>query len=399
MVVNSGLSSSFMGTIGDQIERTYTRDFTVQAAGATLATGGGSGVPNGLAEQIAAMPETRAATPIRALLLDMPGVEAGGPQGLALGYDPEVYGLMDGTPMVGTTREEALRGVAAGGLIAGAQYARVAGLELGDRVRLAGPRGTHEAPVVGIRDGMSSSGVMELQVSLDTIRRVYGVTTDAQVAVRARSDEQAAALGRRIDALVAARYPGLELASLADEREAQEKQVSATFNMFNSIVAIAVIVSLLGVVNTLAMSVLERTREIGVLRALGSSRWQVRRTMLDESLLITSAGAFAGIGFGLVIALVLDARVRGDDARPDLPLPRRDRLRGRRRRDRPRNRRRRPAGSAGRTAEGHRGARLRVARPKGVAMSTNGAAPGPRRRPSSSARWACGWRPRSWSAT
>ncbi len=303
MVVNSGLSSSFMGTIGDQIERTYTRDFTVQAAGATLATGGGSGVPNGLAEQIAAMPETRAATPIRALLLDMPGVEPGGPQGLALGYDPEVYGLMDGTPMVGTTREEALRGVAAGGLIAGAQYARVAGLELGDRVRLAGPRGTHEAPVVGIRDGMSSSGVMELQVSLDTIRRVYGVTTDAQVAVRARSDEQAAALGRRIDELVAARYPGLELASLADEREAQEKQVSATFNMFNSIVAIAVIVSLLGVVNTLAMSVLERTREIGVLRALGSSRWQVRRTMLDESLLITSAGAFAGIGFGLVIAL------------------------------------------------------------------------------------------------
>ena len=57
--------------------------------------------------------------------------------------------------------------------------------------------------------------------------------------------------------------------------------------MFNAIVAIAVIVSLLGVVNTLAMSVIERTREIGVLRALGSSRWQVRRTMLDESLLIT----------------------------------------------------------------------------------------------------------------
>jgi putative ABC transport system permease protein len=304
VVVNSGLSASFMGTIEDQIEQSYTRDFTVQAAGSTLAAGGGSGVPNGLAEEIAAMPDTRAVTPIRALMLDLPGVEEGTPQGMAIGYDPSVYGLMDGTPMTaGTTREEALRGVAAGGLIAGAQYARLAGLELGDRVRLVGPRGTHDAPVVGIRDGMSSSGITELQISLDTMRRVYGVTTDAQVAVRARSHEQAAALGRRIDALVAARYPGLELASLADEREAQKKQVSATFNMFNSIVAIAVIVSLLGVVNTLAMSVLERTREIGVLRALGSSRWQVRRTMLDESLLITSAGALAGIAFGLVIAL------------------------------------------------------------------------------------------------
>jgi putative ABC transport system permease protein len=55
------------------------------------------------------------------------------------------------------------------------------------------------------------------------------------------------------------------------------------------------------VVNTLAMSVLERTREIGVLRALGSSRWQIRRTMLDESLLICAAGAITGVAFGLAI--------------------------------------------------------------------------------------------------
>ena len=71
-----------------------------------------------------------------------------------------------------------------------------------------------------------------------------------------------------------------------------------------SILAIAVVVSILGVVNTLAMSVLERTREIGVLRALGSSRWQVRLTMLDESLLITVAGAIAGIALGALIAVV-----------------------------------------------------------------------------------------------
>jgi putative ABC transport system permease protein len=64
-----------------------------------------------------------------------------------------------------------------------------------------------------------------------------------------------------------------------------------------------VIVSLLGVVNTLAMSVIERTREIGVLRALGSSRWQIRRTMVAESLLITIAGALTGVAAGLAIAI------------------------------------------------------------------------------------------------
>jgi putative ABC transport system permease protein len=71
--------------------------------------------------------------------------------------------------------------------------------------------------------------------------------------------------------------------------------------MFNAIVIIAVIVSLLGVINTLAMSVIERTREIGVLRALGASRWQVRSTMLDESLMITIAGSVVGIATGTLI--------------------------------------------------------------------------------------------------
>jgi putative ABC transport system permease protein len=147
-----------------------------------------------------------------------------------------------------------------------------------------------------------------MEVSLNTMRRIYNVTTDAQLAVRARSDAAAGPLERRISARIASAYPGLELASMADKKQELRDQVGATFNMFNSIVAIAVIVSIFGVINTLAMSVLERTREIGVLRALGSSRWQVRRTMLDESLLITIAGAVAGVLFGLVIGI---AWIRG----------------------------------------------------------------------------------------
>jgi putative ABC transport system permease protein len=74
--------------------------------------------------------------------------------------------------------------------------------------------------------------------------------------------------------------------------------------MFNAIVIIAIIVSLLGVINTLAMSVIERTREIGVLRALGASRWQVRRTMLDESLMITIAGSVVGVAAGTLIGFM-----------------------------------------------------------------------------------------------
>jgi ABC-type branched-subunit amino acid transport system ATPase component len=52
------------------------------------------------------------------------------------------------------------------------------------------------------------------------------------------------------------------------------------------------------------LPVLERTREIGVLRALGASRWRVRRTMANESLLISIAGTLSGIGVGLLVAMV-----------------------------------------------------------------------------------------------
>jgi len=143
-----------------------------------------------------------------------------------------------------------------------------------------------------------------MQLSLATMRTVYGVTGDSQVAVKVAAGADRARVGREIDALLRRDYPQLESLSTAAVKDQINTQVDTQFTLFNAIVAIAVIVSLLGVINTLAMSVLERTREIGVLRALGSTRWLVRRTMLDESLLITAAGAVAGIVMGLVVAFV-----------------------------------------------------------------------------------------------
>jgi putative ABC transport system permease protein len=303
VVVNSTFSASFMGTVSDQLEQSFARDFTVQAAGQTLETGGGTGVPAALRARIAALPETRAVSPVRVMFLHLPGIDRGQPQGMAVAYDPAVWGVMDATPVTGATRASALAGVARGGVLVSGSYARTAGLKVGDRVVLRGPDATVRAPVAGVLDAITGSGGNEMQMSLATMQRVYGVTTDAQLAVRARSDADRAPLGRRISAIVARDYPGLELASLADRKAEIQDQIAATFNMFNAIVAIAVIVSLLGVINTLAMSVIERTREIGVLRALGSSRWQVRRTMLDESLLITAAGALVGILVGLAIGI------------------------------------------------------------------------------------------------
>lgn len=180
-------------------------------------------------------------------------------------------------------------------------YQKMADLHVGQSVTLSGPGGTREAPVVGVMGTTSDSGT-GMRMSLATLASVYGVHEDAQVLVKAREGTDKAALGRQITSFLNARYPNLEASSTAAIKSRLEDQVNQQFNLFNAILAIAVIVSLLGVINTLAMSVIERTRDIGVLRALGSSRAQIRHAMVDESLLITLAGAIAGVGFGVLIA-------------------------------------------------------------------------------------------------
>ena len=139
-----------------------------------------------------------------------------------------------------------------------------------------------------------------------------------------------------------------------------EEQLNQTFGIFNALVGVAIFVSLFGVINTLAMSVIERTREIGVLRALGSTRWQIRRTIAAESLVIALIGAAMGIviGAGLGYALLkgLAFGIPGVTYTPPVG----DDGRRRRRRDRPRPDRGDPAGPPRGAAGRGRGAQLRV---------------------------------------
>jgi putative ABC transport system permease protein len=310
VVVNSSMSASFVGTIEDQIDKAFARDFTVQAQGFTIEQGGGPGVPRSVQTAIEAMPEAGTVAPMRAMSLELPGVRSGSDQGIAIGVDPARQPTVDGTEFQDVSQAGAYAGLDRGGVLLGRAYALRAELERGDALQLVGPAGRQRAEVVGIIDAIGAMAGMEMRLSLDTMKRVYGNYQPAELAVEARSADARQALETKIAALLDRRYPNLEMQSAAEAKQEVSDEINRTFNMFNAIVVIAIIVSLLGVINTLAMSVIERTREIGVLRALGASRWQVRSTMLDESLMITIAGSLVGIAAGTVIGF---AWMRGVD--------------------------------------------------------------------------------------
>ena len=303
VVVNASMSASFLGTLRDQIDANLARDFTVQSEGASLETGGGPGVPDALWSQGAgdARDGGGDADPRAHHQAARRRCPAGPDHRLRPGR------VRPARPHPGQGRDARSRrcaSVGRGGVIVGSTYAAAAGLKPGGTVTLVGEGGTRRARVAAVLDSVGDFNGMTMQMSLTTMDRVYNWHDDAQLAVKARDDAGRAALQRRLAALVERDYPDLELQSAAGLKKQMQTEISRQFNIFNAIVAIAVIVSLLGVINTLAMSVIERTRELGVIRALGASRWQVRSTMLDESLLITCAGAIAGLLLGLLIGYV-----------------------------------------------------------------------------------------------
>jgi putative ABC transport system permease protein len=118
------------------------------------------------------------------------------------------------------------------------------------------------------------------------------------------SDASLATLERVLDA-----FPNAKVATREEFIDNQISGLSSILNILYVLLALSIVVSLFGIVNTLVLTVFERTREIGMLRAIGMTRRQVRRMIRHESVITSLIGAAIGIVLGIVLAALLIARV------------------------------------------------------------------------------------------
>ncbi|MCX4702536.1 ABC transporter permease [Streptomyces sp. NBC_01352] len=287
-VASASMSESF----DQQIDETLGADFVVQ-------NGNFLPFPQEVTEAVRDTPGAGLVvrsrlTPIAVRLPDGDRVET-----TAAAYDPQLDEVATITYAQGDT-ENALAG---GNLAMDLDFARDHGVRVGSTIPVEFQGGrTTELTVGALTDQDAAEGFGTqggLYFGLDTLEEFAPGGQDSALYVNAGSgltaDELRDNLERTLDP-----YPQVQVRDLADYKELVHDQIAVLLYLVYALLGLAIVIAVLGVVNTLALSVVERTREIGLLRAIGLARRQLRRMIRLESVVIAVFGAVLGLALGLV---------------------------------------------------------------------------------------------------
>jgi ABC-type lipoprotein release transport system permease subunit len=213
------------------------------------------------------------------------------PMLLVFGYHPREFAIrhfriVEGEPL--TARHQ---------LILGRQAAEQMGLQVGDTLRLL----ESNFRVVGIYETGQAFEEIGVVIGLREAQALTGRSHQAQLyAISLRDPKQAVAVRDELKAT----FPGIDFAFTAELAESVS-DFRVMEDMVGQISFLAVAIGGLGMLNTMLMSILERTREIGVLRALGWRRRRVLGMIVQESLVLGVVGGFCGVFLGLGLTRLL----------------------------------------------------------------------------------------------
>jgi putative ABC transport system permease protein len=195
--------------------------------------------------------------------------------------------------------------------------------KIGDRISVLTPTGKHVTYTVkGLLDEGSDFGLLGggLVIPNDRLAADFNAKNDQFVFLRFAAGASPAATRASVDKLLAARFPDAETQNREQVKEAQAGQINQLLYLIYALLALSVIVSLFGIVNTLALSIFERTRELGLLRAIGTSRRQVKRIVRLEAVITSLIGALLGLVLGVLFALAISRPLEAEGFQLTFPV-------------------------------------------------------------------------------
>ena len=172
------------------------------------------------------------------------------------------------------------------------------GWTVGDTLTLEFPNG--ESTQLEITGTLASGAFGGILISEERFLRYYQLTAPAIVLVAVGEGIELEGARERVEAL-AADYPLVQIQTKSEFAADFENQIGQLVAVFNGLLALAIVIAILGITNTLALSITERIREIGLLRAVGMVRRQVRRMVRWEAVIVAVFGAALGVLLGSVL--------------------------------------------------------------------------------------------------
>ncbi len=288
------VASSIRETFREQISRSVSADFFVTNGPSNF-----QGLPVAFAERLAELPELSAVSPFR-------GADA------LVNGDPKEIGAVRGSAFGGLVELDVLSGsvdsLDEGKILLHRDPASDYGVDVGDELTITWQNGTESIVEVGGVYGDSTLAGNWL-VGIDLLASV-STAEPVDFFIGAKiADGVEIPVARAAVETVAEDFPSAEVQDRAEFQQSQEDQIDQLLTIIYGLLAISIAIAVLGIANTMALSVFERTREFGLLRAVGMSKRTLKRSIRWEAIIVAvfgaSLGVVIGVPLGLAVASVL----------------------------------------------------------------------------------------------
>jgi putative ABC transport system permease protein len=272
---------------------------------ATLMLKGGTGLrymPENITEQISKEPEVEEVTAMLMQAVFDPNKGESGGYSAYLGVDPATFPKMksflefkQGNWFTNPDAMEAVLGYEA---------AELEQREVGDKLLIV--EKNVEVKVVGIlkRTGTQDDGTIFLP--LKTVQKIFGIKDELTgIGIKVKKDANMAQFEEKMYKL-----PDVQVVSLAQVKQTIMTLVSTAKVMVFSIALIAILISVVGVINTILMSVMERLQEIGILKSMGATAWDIFKLIWLETLILCISGGIIGAALAMATAKLTEVLIR-----------------------------------------------------------------------------------------
>jgi putative ABC transport system permease protein len=299
------VAASFKQSIDDAVDAQFAGDLVIVGEGR-------GGLSTDLAAAVNELPEVAAASPIGGARVRIDGRDT-----LASTLDPAtIESVVD----LGV-RHGSLRGLGPDQVAVSVDYADEHGLALGDTVIVDYPDGVTGRPTVGAiyaNDNLITSGgiVLPRDAYLPHTSRPADVNMLIDLADGVPEAQGEAAVQR-----VADRFGAPDAQTNQEFTDAIAAEINVLLTVIYALLVVAILIALMGIATTLSLSVHERTRELGLLRAVGQTRHQTRAMVRGEALIVALFGTVGGLGLGLFLGWAMVSALAVDGFTSTFAVP------------------------------------------------------------------------------